>query len=547
VATPASSAGPAPRKTEVRPFPTTVSGDPSYVESSPPLWEDLGALHYPITTGHPMAQRYFDQGLRLTYAFNHLEARRAFREAARRDPGCALCYWGEALVLGPNINAPMAADALAPARAALAKAKERAPRVSEREQGLVFALAARYSDQAERAAQDAAYAEAMQALALRYPRDPEIQTLYVEALMDLSPWDYWEAGGTRPKGRTAEILATLERVLAAKPDHPGAIHYYIHLVEASDRPERAAPYADRLGALMPGAGHLVHMPFHIYFRTGRYLDALRVNESAVRADERYIRASSPTGIYPLAYYPHNVHSLLVSAHRAGDGSTATAAAEKLARVVSDEASRTIPWVQPIAAAPYFAHAQFSPPETILALPAPKSDLPFVAGLWHYARGVAYAARRDHRAARHEIEAIARIAAEADLSTLTAGGVPAAEVLALAREVVEGRIAQALGDLDAARAAFERAVAHQDRLAYGEPPHWYYPVRQSLGAVLLLSGDLEGAESAFRASLKEAPENGWALQGLAEVYRRQGRAEDEAALRARLAASWVGGRLDLSRL
>ncbi|MGH8478961.1 MAG: tetratricopeptide repeat protein [Gammaproteobacteria bacterium] len=542
---------PVPRKTEVRPFPTTGQGpgDPRYLESSPPLFQDLGSLHYPVTTGDPRAQRYFDQGLRLTYAFNHPEARRAFREAARLDPGCALCYWGEALVLGPNINAPMEADALLPALAALNKARARAPRASEREQALISALGARYSDDpgAGRAALDAAYAEAMGKVAVRFPRDLDIQVLYAEAAMDLSPWDHWEAGGGRPKGQTAEILATLERVLEAKPDHPGAIHYYIHLVEASDRPGRAAPYADRLGALMPGAGHLVHMPFHIYFRSGRYLEALRVNEAAVEADERYLQAASPTGIYAMAYFPHNVHSLLVSAQMAGDGKRAIAAAEKLTRLVTDEASRTVPWVQPIAAAPYFAHARFSTPETVLTMPGPHGGLPFVAALWHYARGVAHAARRDLEAAVREAEAIGGIAIEADFSALTAAGIPAIDVLTVARHVLEGRIAQARGDLAAARTAFDEAVAVQDRLAYAEPPNWYYPVRQSLGAVLLATGDLDGAEAAFRASLRDAPNNGWALHGLAEVYRRQGRPQAEAEVRGRLAGTWAGSPPDLARL
>ncbi len=543
-----------PEKSEVRPFPTTGRGlgVPREAGTPPPLWENLGTLHYPVTTSDATAQRYFDQGLRLSYAFNHEEARRAFREAARLDPSCAMCYWGIALCLGPNINAPMEPEAHAAALAAIEKAEAQAPRATQRERALIAALRARYGHDhnppaGERSRLDAAYADAMQKVATRYPEDGEIQVLYAEALMDLSPWDYWEAGGSRPKGRTAEAVAILERVLATRPDHPGAIHYYIHLVEASDRPERAAPHADRLGALMPGAGHLVHMPFHIYFRSGRYLDALRVNQAAVAADERYSEAAAPNGIYPMAYYPHNVHSLLASALMAGDGKTAITAADKLARVVTEEAARTVPWVQPIAAAPYFAHARFSTPDTILALPAPRGEFPFVEAMWHYARGLAFAARRERDAAARELEAIARLAKEADFSVLTAAGIPARQVLTLAHHLVEGRIAQAHGELPAARLAFQRAVAVQDGLGYTEPPHWYYPVRQSLGAVLLEMGDLDGAASAFRKSLRDAPHNGWALHGLAEVYRRQGKTEDEAELRARLAASWSGAAPDLERL
>ncbi|MET0924162.1 MAG: hypothetical protein ABWY47_13575, partial [Xanthobacteraceae bacterium] len=325
-----------------------------------------------------MAQRYFDQGLRLAYGFNHAEAARAFRAAQKLDPDCAMCAFGEALVLGPNINAPMDAEAVEPAMAAVLKAQQNAWSASPREQALIEAIAQRYSSdpKAERAALDAAFAAAMGAAAARFPEDDNIQVLSAEALMDLSPWDYWEAGGAKPKGKTAEIIATLETVLARSPDHPGAIHYYIHMVEASSAPERALPHAKRLAAAMPGAGHLVHMPFHIYFRVGDYKAALAANKTAVAVDEAYIAQAEPAGIYPSAYYPHNVHSLMASAQMAGDRATAVAAAEKLARVVRADAGSTIPWVQPIMAAPFFAHAQFSAPATVLALADPGDGLPF---------------------------------------------------------------------------------------------------------------------------------------------------------------------------
>ncbi len=542
---------PAPR-TETGPFGRQPAGvSAGYAESEPPLLAGLGTLTYRITTSSELAQRYFDQGLRLTYAFNHAEARRAFRKAQQLDPGCALCYWGEALVLGPNINAPMAPSAVEPALAALVRAKDRAARTAPKEQALIEALAARYSadPKADRAALDAAYAEAMGRVAARFPDDPDIAVLYAEAMMNVTPWDYWEAGGSRPKGKTAEILRTLERVLARNPDHPGAIHYYIHAVEASDAPERAEPHADRLGRLVPGAGHLVHMPSHIYYRVGRYLDSLEANRTAVAADEAYLAQVSPAGIYPQAYYPHNVHFLLVSARMAGDGPTAIDAARKLERVVSDEAARTIPWVQPIKAAPLFAHAQFSDPATVLALPAPGGGFPYVQAMWHYARGVAFAARGDAAASSAEAEAIETIGRTADFADLTAGGVPAKEVLAIARHVVLARIARARGDLAAAIREFEAASALEDRLAYMEPPYWYYPVRQSLGAVLLLSGQAERAEQEFRAALARAPHNGWALYGLLEAARARGdrRAADDAA--AALDRAWAGDRrlLSLDRL
>jgi len=520
------------------------------------LYDNLGTLHWRITTRDPRAQQFFDQGLRLTFAFNHEEARRAFRKAQRLDPDCAMCYWGEALVLGPNINAPMAAEAMAPAADAIAKAQALAGQASRRERALIGALAHRYSahhnsqdQQTERAALDAAYADAMRKVARRYPRDQQITVLYAEALMDLSPWDYWEAAGAKPKGRTAEIVATLERVLRANPDHPGAIHYYIHVVEASTNPQRGEPYARRLGRLMPGAGHVVHMPFHIYFRIGKYLDALEANRAAVAADESYLAPGAPSGIYALAYYPHNVHSLMASAQMAGDGETAIAAAEKLARILPVEAAHDIPPLQPILAAPYFAHAQFSSPDTVIALPDAAGAPPFVQAMRHYARGVAYAAKVELAAAAGEAEAIARLARESDFSALTAGGVPAADVLELARLVLSARIAQKRGDLKAAIGEFERAVAVQDKLAYMEPPYWYYPERQSLGAVLLLAGQTQRAEQVFRASLVKAPNNGWALYGLSEVHKRSGNEQQMRAAQRLLAKAWAGenGMLDLGRL
>lgn len=539
-------------KAETKPFqplPGTAVQDDRRSEA--PLLEGLGTLSYPISTSQPLAQRYFDQGLRLAFAFNHAEARRAFRQAQRIDPNCAMCYWGEALVLGPNINAPMDAAALEPALAASAKARMLKGHATLREQMLIDALAKRYSadPKMERAALDAAYAEAMGNVFAAFPDDQQIAVMYAESLMDLSPWDYWEAGGARPKGRTAEIVATLERVLKANPDHAGAIHYYIHMVEASTAPQRAVPYAERLGQLMPGAGHIVHMPFHIYYRIGRYKDALEANKRAVAADEAYIAAAAPRGIYPEAYYPHNVHSLMVSAQMTGAGRSVIESAVKLRDIVSAEAVRTIPWVQPIKAAPYFAHAQFSDSATVLALPDPGNDAPYVKAMWHYARGVALAAQDDRAAARAEADAISHIESSADFADLTAGGIPAKEVLAIATHIVQARIAQSAGDLKTATQEFEIAITLEDQLPYSEPPHWYYPVRQSLGATMLMSGDLDGAEQAFRASLARTPNNGWALYGLAEVYRKRGDQGTAQAVEARLLETWMGDRrqLDLARL
>ncbi len=523
----------------------------AYAEATPPLFANLGTTSWKITTSVPEAQAYFDQGLRLAYGFNHAEAQRAFRQVQKLDEAAPMGYWGEAWVLGPNINAPMDAAANAPAFAALRAAQARAKAGSAKEQALIAALAARYSDDAksERAALDAAWADAIGKVAAQFPDDNDIAVLHAEAIMDTQPWSYWTDGGKTPKGHGAEIVATLERVLASAPDHPGAIHLYIHAVEASDRPERAEPYAERLAALMPGAGHIVHMPGHIYYRVGRYLDALEANKKAVAIDEAYIAAEHPVGIYPVGYYPHNVHFLMAAAQMAGDGPTALKAAARLGEIIPPELGAQVPIAQPVMAAPYFAQAQFAAPEAVLALPHPERVPPYVEAIWHYARGVALARLGKLDDAAAEDAAIEQIGRQDGVTGLARAGIPAPEVLAIAREVLAARMAQARGDLGAAAAAFERAAAGQEGLNYMEPPYWYYPIRQSLGAVLLAAGNVDDAERAFQAALKRAPNNGWAIYGLIEVAKARGDGAGQKEQEARLARTWIGDRdlLDLKRL
>ena len=328
-------------KTETTPFqpqPMKAAG------GDVPLYKDLGTLAFPITTRNAHAQAYFNQGLRLSFAFNHAEAQRAFQAAQKLDPNCAACFWGEALILGPNINVPMMPEANAPALAALEKAVALKARAGAKERALIEALEKRYSadPKAERPALDAAYADAMKQVAARFPADDTIRTLYVESAMDTQPWDYWEPGGATPKGRGAEIVSGLETVLKRNPTHPGAIHLYIHAVEASTAPERALPYADRLAALMPGAGHIVHMPAHIYYRVGQYRRSLDINKRAVAVDERYFQGSPSDPLYKSAYYPHNVHFVMVSAQMGGDGATAVDAAKKLDAAVPAELAQAVP-------------------------------------------------------------------------------------------------------------------------------------------------------------------------------------------------------------
>ena len=524
---------------ETRPFkPQPPKPD---LATPPPLFDGLGATHIRITTKDPKAQKYFDQGLRLSYAFNHAEAQRAFREAQRLDPDCAMCFWGESLVLGPNINVPMMPEAQAPSIAALRKAQALAPKAGEKERALIAALGKRYADPApaDRAPLDMAFADAMVALVARYPADDQVRVLAAEALMDTQPWDYWEAAGARPKGRAAEIVSNLETVLKRNPTHPGAIHLYIHAMEASTKPEKALEPARRLAALMPSAGHIVHMPAHIYYRLGLWRESLESNKKAMAVDEKYFSVSPSDPLYRSAYYPHNIHFVMVSAQMGGDRATAIEAAGKLDRAIPDEVARMFAILQPVKAAPYTTHAQFSDPATILALPAPNKELVLVTAMYHYARAVAHAQKKDEASARAEIATLAKMAKETDFKPFGEWQIPAKEIIETAMYVAQGRLADAQGDLEGAGKAYEEAVAIEDSLSYMEPPYWYYPVRQSLASVRLRQGRLDDAERAFRESLGRVRNNGWALAGLAEVYKRKGDAQGEKRTRAAMGRAWVG--------
>lgn len=535
-------------KSETAPFqPAPMKAAPGDV----PLFKDLGGMSFKLEHASPKVQAYFDQGLRLAFAFNHAEAQRAFQAAQKLDPGCALCFWGEALVLGPNINVPMSPEANAPAWAALARAVALKDRLPPRERVLVDALQKRYAAEppADRSALDAAYADAMKRVVAQFPGEDLMEVLYAEAAMDTQPWDYWEAAGAKPKGRTADIVAALETVLKRHPDHAGAIHLYIHAVEASTTPDRALAPARRLAAQMPGAGHIVHMPAHIYYRVGLYRESLEANRQAIAVDEAYFKRSPSDPTYRSAYYPHNIHFLMVSAQMGGAAKTAIEAAAKLDAALPDEVIRAFAVMQPVKAAPYTTHAQFSSPEVILKLPAPADEFVLVKVFYHYARALAQAARRDMAAAQQEIAAITTLETTADFTPFDAWGVPAKAITQTARLVASARVADAQGDLAGAAAALEQAVAIEEGLAYTEPAYWYYPVRQSLGAVRLRQGRLDEAEKALRESLARVRNNGWALAALAEVYRKRGDAAAERTARQALSKAWFGteGGPDLTKL
>lgn len=515
-----------------------------------PIYNDLGRMSYKLGNASPKVQAYFDQGLRLAFAFNHAEAQRAFQAAQKLDPKCGLCFWGEALVLGPNINVPMQPEAIVPAWEALQKAVALKQQMPPREKAIIESLRLRYLPDApaDRSLLDSDYADAMKRLAAKFPDDDLIQVLHAEAAMDTQPWDYWEAAGAKPKGRTADIISALETVLKRSPDHAGAIHLYIHAVEASATPERALAPARRLAALMPGAGHIVHMPAHIYYRVGLYRESLELNRKAIEVDEAYFKRSPSDPLYRSAYYPHNIHFLMVSAQMGGDGRTATEAAAKLDASMPNEVVKAFPIMQPVKAAPYTTHAQFSPPDVILALPAPADDLVLVRVMYHYARAVAQAARKDVAAAQAEIATLTKLEA-ADFKAFDAWGIPAKAIAQTARLVAAARLADAQDNLAGAASLLTQAVAIEDGLAYTEPPYWYYPVRQSLGAVRLRQDRLEEAETALRESLARVRNNGWALAALAEVYKRKGDASAEQTARQALGKAWFGaeGGPDLTKL
>lgn len=505
----------------------------------PVLANDLGRHHYRVTANE-QAQAFFNQGLVHAYGFNHLEALRAFRHAQQLDPDCAMCFWGEAYVLGPNLNLPMEEGALPVARAAVAKAVEKAAKSNPKEQALAAAMLVRYSGPGERAALDRKYADAMPGVAKSFPDDPDIATLGAEALMLLSPWDYWTDGGRTGKEHTREALRLLEAALAKNPDHIAAIHFYIHLVEASDRPQRAEPYADRLRGAVPGAGHLVHMPSHIYLRLGRYKDAIDLNRDAAESDERYIAANPGVrGPYVAMYYPHNVHFHMTAALMAGQGRAALQSAERLARLISDEEAIAIAPAQPIKQAPYFIHAQFSDPQTILALPQPNEKLPFVVAGWRYTRGIAQALLGSASAAEAEADEIHKLAGE-DLSALEQSSVPAKGILTIAENVVRAKAAMARGDQESARKLAESAVKAQNELPYMEPPYWYVPVDQTLGAILLKGGDAQAAAAAFKQACTKAPNSAWAIYGLMRAEAAAGNPSAADDARRRLNEALAGG-------
>jgi tetratricopeptide (TPR) repeat protein len=509
-----------------------------------PLYDDLGTYHYAVTTRSPDAQKYFDQGMRLSYAFNHAEAIRAFQHATSLDPQCAMCYWGIAYALGPNINAPITEDAAKAAWEAIGQARSAATSASDKERAFIDALATRYAPdpKAERAPLDKAYSEAMRELTRRFPDDLEAATLFAQSLMDTSPWNYWDKDG-KPRELTGDVIAALESVLTRQSDHIGAIHLYIHAVEASPDPKRAEPYADKLAALVPGAGHLVHMPGHIYLRTGRYHDASLANDNAVKADEAYLKANRVAGnmMYEIGYVPHNFHFFVTSASLEGRQADALRAAEQVRAKMHGDMLRDPAMggmVQHMTLAPLYVKVWFGLWDQVLAEPAPPADLPFMTAMLQTARGLAFAATgrlADADAAR---KAVAGVKDDPSLKTTFVSSVNnASAIVAIAHEVLSGEIETRRKRADRAAGHFAKAAALEDDLIYMEPPDWPVPVRRLQGAALFELGRIKDAEAAFRGDLRKFPDNGWSLSGLQASLEKQGRTAEASAVKARLAEQW----------
>ena len=511
--------------------------------------DGLGSHHMEITTDSDSAQIYFDQGLRLSYAFNHPAAVASYRKAAAFDPECAMCYWGIAWASGPNINAALTPDGGEFAHHSIHRALDRASKVTDRERAYIEAMALRYEEDplTERARQDSAYARAAAAVADAYPSDPDAQVLAAEALMDLSPWDYWTADGS-PRPDTEELLGRLVSVTETDPDHAGACHFYIHAVEKL-YPERAVPCAERLAGLMPGASHIVHMPSHIYIRVGRYADAIETNQGAVHAHGSHAEPSPDQGPdeFDQGYGSHNYHFLSFAAQMAGNRALALETARELEARVDSDMMRApgLGALQHYLVTPLRVMVRFGMWDEILAEPAPPEDLAYPTGTWLYARGMAFARTDRPAEARAELAGLRALLAGDALEGVTVWELNAVHtLLSIGERVLTGEIEAARGNVEAAVAALTEGVKMETALTYDEPPAWHLPVRHILGAVLLDAGRTGEAEEVYLASLEQFADNGYALRGLALSLDAQGRGTEAEAIQERFAVAWRAADVEL---
>jgi tetratricopeptide (TPR) repeat protein len=508
------------------------------------LLPGLGNYEFAITTRDPQAQRWFNQALMLTFGFNHDAAERSFLKAAELDPDCAMCWWGAALVLGPHVNAAMDPADNDKAWQSVQRAVALAPRATPREQAFIRALTARYAAKPpeDRKPLDEAYAKAAAQLVAERPDDLDARVLYAEAMMDLQPWDYYDEQ-LRPKGHTAEVISQLEHVIARNPEHAGALHLYVHAVEASAEPQRGVVAADRLRTLIPGSGHLVHMPAHIYARVGRWHDAVIANQIAIAADNAYLAMCGRTakGVYPLGYVPHNPHFLWFAASMEGASKIAEDAARQTAqRVNLPELMRQpgFAGLQHYWMTPWFDDVRFGRWDEIRKAPNPAADLPYVTAIWSYAQALA-AVRQDRiEDARRHYEQLAKLAADPAMAQLMMWDrYPLSHAVQIAERSVNAELALARHDNEAAIRALTTAVTIEDKIPYDEPPGWHAPTRQALGAVLLQAGHAKEAEQVYREELRRNPANGWSLKGLQLALSAQKRNDEAAAVARQLQDAW----------
>lgn len=493
-----------------------------------PLFQGLQGIDFRITTSVPEAQTYFNQGMMLAYGFNHAEAARSFFEATRLDSTSAMAYWGFAYVLGPNYNAGMEEDNFQRAYEAVLKAQSLSTQATPKEVALIRALAARYVQDPpdNRAPLDSAYAAAMKGVYAQYPDDPDVGALYAEALMDLHPWDLYDKKTKAPRAWTPSLIKILEHLIQQHPTHPGAHHFYIHAQEASSTPEKALTSARLLEKLVPGSGHLLHMPSHIYINTGDYHEGSLSNVHALEVDSIYTAACHAQGAYPLSYYPHNYHFLAATATLEGNTALAWKAATQLQRHISPEIMRMPGWgtLQHYYTIPYYIAAKLSMWDTVMAIPAPERDLVYPRAIWHYARGMACLGKGDLPNARKEMDSLTRLSADTILQHLSIWNInTTADLVQIASKVLSAGILVQASRLDSAIVALKAAVAMEDQLNYNEPPDWFFSVRHHLGAVLLKAGKYKEAEEVYRQDLKVWRRNGWALIGLHHALAQQGRA------------------------
>ena len=516
------------------------SASSKITQTKAPLFTGMGDHHHSITTTSPLAQRYFDQGLVLAYGFNHAEAARSFREAIKLDPSCAMCNWGLAYVLGPNINANMEDDAIPESYQAIQRALKLAKNSSPVEQAYIKALAERYTNKVveDRSFLDRNYADAMRKVVKNYPDDLDAATIFAESLMDTMPWDYWTEA-KQPKPETKEVIATLESVLHRNRDHPGANHLYIHAVEAV-QPEKAIAAADRLGTLVPGSGHLVHMPSHIYIRVGRYHDAALANQKATAVDQYYITQCHAQGVYPLAYVPHNHHFLWFAATLKGNSKLATKAGKNVAGMVDPAMMREpgMGTLQHFYSVPLFTMTRFGQWDDILVIPQPDQDLKYPIGIWHYARGLAHTAKGHIEAAKQELQSLTALANDPELEKVTIWDINTTQnILKVATEVLAGEIDAKQSDYDSAIAHLRQAAKLEDALNYDEPADWSTPARQYLGAVLLDANRPIEAEQVYREDLALYPDNGWSLWGLTQSLKLQGKRSEASIIQQKFNSAW----------